>query len=93
MLDSVIIESEESMRFSEVRGTLDVAPGRHFNATLSAKTDMDGSVNATCNAPDLVEGSGNINWNSGGTLTFDITNAAIPTINGAGGVVDHRNGW
>ena len=85
LLDSVTIESDESMLFSEVKGTLDVAPGRHFNATLSAKTDMDGSVNATCNAPDLVEGSGNINWNSGGTLTFDITNAAIPTINGAGG--------
>ena len=85
LLDSVTIESDELMRFSEVKGTLDVAPGRHFNATLSAKTDMDGSVNATCNAPDLVEGSGNINWDSGGTLSFDITNAAIPTINGAGG--------
>jgi hypothetical protein len=85
LLDSVTVESDESMLFSEVKGTLDVAPGRHFNATLSAKTDMDGSVNATCNAPDLIEGSGVINWNSGGTLTFDITNAAIPTINGAGG--------
>lgn len=85
LLDSVTIESDESMQFTEVKGTLDVAPGRHFNATLSAKTDMDGSVNATCNAPDLVGGGGNINWNSSGTLTFDITNAAIPTINGAGG--------
>ena len=84
-LDSLTIESDESMRFSNIRGTLDVAPGRHFNATLSAVTDVNGMVRASCNAPDLIRGSGDINWSSSGTLSFNIKNAAIPTINGAGG--------
>ncbi len=85
LLDSVTIESDESMQFSEVKGSLDVAPGRHFNASLSAITEMDGVITATFNAPDLVDANGLIDWSSSGMASIDITNAAIPTINGSGG--------
>ena len=84
-LNSVTIEGDEPMQFKDVQGSLDVTPGRHFTASLSAKTDMDGMVTASCNAPNLIDVDGNTNWKTGGTLTFDITNTAIPTINGAGG--------
>ncbi|MEE2912587.1 MAG: hypothetical protein VX436_02145 [Planctomycetota bacterium] len=84
-LKSVTIQSDESMQLSNVNGSLDVAPGHHFNATLSATTDLNGTVTASCNAPNLINDDGEIDWNSSGSLTLDITNAAIPTINGVGG--------
>ena len=83
--DALTIVGDEPLHFDDVRGTLDVDPGRHFTASLSAKTDLDGTVAASCNAPNLIDAGGEINWETGGTLTFDIANAAIPTINGAGG--------
>jgi len=84
-LDSVTILGDEPTRFENVQGLLDVAPGHHFTASFSATTDMDGTVSASCNAPNLIDKNGALNWETGGTVSFDIKNTAIPTINGAGG--------
>jgi hypothetical protein len=81
-LDTLTVEGEDSLFYNNVQGSLDVDPGQHFVAELSAETIFGGSINAACNAPSLINGSGELNAEGGGTISLKIENAQLPTING-----------
>jgi hypothetical protein len=84
-LNSFTLLSEDEMVFSNVIGSLDVAPSHHFTGHVTAETDLDGIIEANFNAPNLINGDGSINWSSSGTISFSANNAAIPTVKGVGG--------
>ena len=81
-LDTLTLEGEDSLFYNNVQGSLDVDPGQHFVAELSAETIFGGSINAACNAPSLINTSGELNAEGGGTISLKIENAQLPTING-----------
>ena len=81
-LDTLTVEGEDSLFYNNVRGSLDVDPGQHFVAELSVETLFGGSINAACNAPSLINTSGELNADGGGTISLKIENAQLPTING-----------
>ncbi len=81
-LDTLTVEGEDSLFYNNVKGSLDVDPGQHFVAELSVETLFGGSINAACNAPSLINTSGELNADGGGTISLKIENAQLPTING-----------
>jgi len=84
-LASLTVDGENSLVYQQVRASLDVDPGRHFVASLTAETALGGSIELTCNAPTLITRAGTINPEASGSLRFTIENAQLPTINGAAG--------
>lgn len=84
-LASLTVVGENPLIYQHVQASLDVDPGRHFVASLTAETALGGTVELTCNAPTLITATGTINPEASGSLRFTIENAQLPTINGAAG--------
>jgi len=84
-LETLTIEGEEPLFYNNVKGSLDIDPGQHFVAELSAETIFGGLIKVACNAPSLIKASGEINPEGGGSLTLNIENAELPTVNGVRG--------
>lgn len=84
-LASITIEGDDSLVYHNVIVELDVDPSRHFVASLTCETDLDGKIEASFSAPALIDEFGELNPKASGSLGFTIENASIPTINGAAG--------
>ena len=84
-LDTLTFEDEESIQFHDVSATVDIDPGMHFAAAIHAVSELDGSIDIDCNAPNILRENGEFNWNASATCNINIENTVIPTINGVGG--------
>ena len=84
-LSSLTVHGDEPIELKNVHATANVDPGMHFTSSLVAITETGGTIDLTCNAPDLFTKSGEINLNTSATCAFSIVDAPIPTINGIGG--------
>ncbi len=84
-LDTLTVAYEEPLFYNNVIASLDVDPGHHFAAQIHAETILGGFIQASCNAPSLVDTSGVFNPEGGGTITVSINNAQLPTINSISG--------
>ncbi len=84
-LSSLTVHGDEPIELKNVHATASVDPGMHFSTSFVAITETGGTIDLTCNAPDLFTKSGELNLNTSATCAFSIVDAPIPTINGIGG--------
>ena len=84
-LETVTLVGDETIVLRELLLDIDLDPGMHFVATLSAISETEGSIEVLINAPNLISKNGMLDLSTSATCKYTFVHTPIPSINGIGG--------